>query len=1669
MNRIFLHYLWLILVTYVFCNIAVPLWGFVSEGDGTRYTLETLDAATEDIERADDGSYLIHSSITIANRNKPDTLRIPPGTVLKFATGVELRIKGTLISSGKKNNPIRFTSQNGKKWNGIVFDSAQSKNAIIKYSRVENAQNGIFADSSKVKIMQNEIRQIASAAISFWNSSEGSIVGNTISESDIGVYCKESNPKIEDNKINNSNVGIFVKSGFPSTIKGNVISKSQNVAIILIDGSKSQIESNQLIENRRGISCNDSDPIIKRNSIIGGEYGIRLENDAYPIIAENTISDSSKSGIGIFQSSASIQNNTITRSRHGIYCEESSPRIEGNKIISSTRLGIIVGLLSNPIIRNNTITGKRYGIFCNDKTAYPILIDNVMQNAVDFYDGGALANTTDKMNGRIANPPLHRSDTLIESEFDAKRQAATSDSQTSESEIPLNRSMHTDSQQRSISTDVEHPKADVPDGVAVVPDYGTRKSGTSATLEKAREAIFEGIPKDSSESLRAPRSDTKSPPKRVPRKKIAQLENVIKNPKSTPNEQIAAQFELGRLHFKAGDYQQALASYDAIIEEFAGKKKRKGVKRALANVHYHRGLTYYQIGKYVEAIDACKLSMGLNPSPDVQLRTQYILAMSYMNMPDSPKRMAKQAFSNVLKFNPKDEEEKEIVASAYFQLGRIAMQREDYRDVIQRYPKALEYLQKIPKQENASKIVEAIAGVAYSYLQLKEYQKARDWYEQLVSAAQNDDNNSLATGHLALGDYHARDKKWAEAEQHYSAAIQYANAANWNDKLRGDIYFKWGESLLSSGKREPAQNAYQEALQLNPNARWQADASYNIGENSFAKKDYDNAIVTYKQAIAGYESALGKLEDEELIERAQTRIALSKFQLAESYANQHSETPDTDEEYQQILQAYQDARRASMSLSDEKLRYAIEKDSLYGESIFWQKLGRREKFIESVSELAEVAAIKNDATGVVQAGDLLFEAANNNPTTPLWKGDAGNYQKAAEVYEQALKIGRVRLPPNPDEERLRVTARLAFCYLKISENALGEDRDELLCQVVTNYDTVLSELDRIPAELVDNARYHKAIAHKLLGEYDAAAELFEAVISVQSDTATDFGKASLLLLAEIYEEEKKYDDAIRTYETAYKVLTEPHQVLALHKLGELSRQDGRYEYAIGYYQELVNQYPQSEFAMPAQYFIGLSYSSKPDAQWNDLNKACEAYETFIQKYSSSELALDAHWNLASLYDRLGQKARAMDMCQKIIETYKSPSDSDVQTVVDAAQNMFSNILLDKMDAGDVNVANAEMLETQLEQIIASPTQSAVAKANAHFELGNIHLRAKDYQSALIEYDGAISKSPVEHLPRSGIPQSGTDEVGEDELLSKIYYHKTLAHYELSEHADVITTCQEGLKLDPTPEIKSHLIYLTGVSYQSLDQQTEAEEAFKTVIQGNTDSAQAEDVKLTQDTDFESSGRAQSRPEITGQSHLRLGNLFSQQGRLSEAEEEYQRSAESDIPEIQAEAYHQMAQLYEQSDSENDEKIIDIYSNLLAVSNDDVLIAGALYKRGLLYVQQSQNKAAIADFEELIKRFSNSPDNGIQAMVEDANFRLSDMYGKQGDIDAAIEKTETTEKNAKQNGKPDALVQAQYQLASLYYKKAQTYEQTSKAYKQLTAQASRLYKSAYENANSVSDT
>ena len=1709
MNRTFLHYFFVILVLFAAYYFEMPLWGFVSSGDGTQYTLETLDAATKDVKRNTDGSYSIRANIIIDRRKAPDTLTIDAGTVLKFAAGVELRIKGVLVARGKAKHPIIFTIRNKKKsrlkyWNGIVFTSLnaprkrrsppksileychieyvrngitlertshvtlahntivcenngifsksssnltieynhisdaniamsfRNSKAIVSHNKIEKCLTGIHGDASELFLSHNNIRLASVAAVSIWNGKGRStkITDNIITTSEIGIYCKRGDIEIKDNTLERNTYGILSRSvGTSSTITKNTIRQSQLAAIALSDGAQARIQQNDIRDNHYGIDCHDSDATITGNDIVGGEYGIRLESSNSKI-RKNTIAQNAKAGIGCWSSkTSSIIDNTITRSRSGIYCELSSPQIRNNIIRDSTHAGIVLALMSRPIIKNNRITGVTYGIVNRDNTVHPVLTDNHLQNAVDYYDGRSRIRLSEEgQGGKRVREQESEAMPRIESGKRAKGQEGKE-------------------------------------------DFGVQQSAKRIVAERIvaeREQMRD--PKIRAEN-RGKKPGHPKPRRSKKQHSRMKVEDMVDKTRMSPTERIAAQFESGRKHFKAGDYQAALANYDAILKEFADSKKQKGVSRELANVYYHRGLTLYQLKEYGKSVKACEKALELKPTSEVKLHTQYILAMSYMQLSDAK---AEKAFRDVLKMKPADAEGQQLLASSAFQLGRIAEARGDYKEAIRNYSDLYFFASKAMQKNksfaagrfnNPAQRAEALAAVAYCYLRLNDYSSARSWYKKLVDESTND--ALLATGYLALGDISARDKKLAAAEQYYGSALQHADAAGWDAALCCETSFKLGEILRSQKKHARSQQAYQKALQSQSRVSWSADAAYGLGESYFNEKDYNNAIAAYQQAIAAYENSLEKLTDAELIARAKNRIAMAKLQMAEAYAaiSGRGQRADPTAEYQQTLHAYQDARNTSLFLEDEALRSALYKDALYGVAKYSQQLGKQEQSVKAAESLAEVATSEQDAIGLLQAADLIFLESD--------------YQKAAEIYERALlyfaskdmqKNKSDEFPsnaPEHPEQEAHAHARTAYCYFKMAEDdRYGfEHRDEYLRKAITHYNTLLSDQyaqNENIEKLAYNASYHKALAHKSLGEYDTAAKLFEEVIddaiirSADYCTPNVYQKASLLPLAEIYESQKNYDDTVRIYKTALGVLTtETENTLILQKLGDLSRQQNRYDDAIHYYQELITQYPSSEYVAPARYFIGLSYSSKPDVQSDDLRAAIEAYEAVIQNHPSSEYALDAYWNAASLYNQLGEQSQARALCQQILEQYGSSRENHAQEVVTSARNLLSNILLDQMNAGEMNTADMETLRTELERIAATPTTTQEERANAYFELGNLNIRSQDYQSALKEYNDAINESPSE------------------ELLAKLYYQKALAYHELKEHANVLTAClcffastamrknksvQDVVKRNPTPEMAMHVQYLMGVSFIALEQPSEAEAAF----------IAARDLSDQLSSTADSSEIAQ----IAAQSRLHLGNLYSQQKRNEDALREYQQAVQNKSSEVQVAAYRGIAQIYE-GEPEHSEQLVEIYGNILALSNDGALTAEALYKRGLRYVQSGQNESASVDFEQLMKQFANSQDADIHAMVADATFRMPNIHKNLGNLNAAIEKAKAAERIARQDGQSPlnppfdkggkgGLAQAQYQLASLYYSQAQTHQQNSKTYKQLAMEAHRWYNNAYEN-------
>jgi hypothetical protein len=90
------------------------------------------------------GEYEVSSSLTV---EYGDTLVIDPGVTLKFHTGTELIVNGSLFAEGNDTDSIKFTSMQSSNWNGIKVLSADHKPyfsyCVISYS----VQRGVHSDS----------------------------------------------------------------------------------------------------------------------------------------------------------------------------------------------------------------------------------------------------------------------------------------------------------------------------------------------------------------------------------------------------------------------------------------------------------------------------------------------------------------------------------------------------------------------------------------------------------------------------------------------------------------------------------------------------------------------------------------------------------------------------------------------------------------------------------------------------------------------------------------------------------------------------------------------------------------------------------------------------------------------------------------------------------------------------------------------------------------------------------------------------------------------------------------------------------------------------------------------------------------------------------------------------------------------------------------------------------------------------------------------------------------------------------------------------------------------------------------------------------------------------------------------------------------------------------
>jgi len=222
-----------------------------------------------------DGYYVIDQTITI-----PDsvTINIEPGTALFFSQGSYLTVEGSLVAEGTETNPIVFGAASATPstsyWNGILVQNGGSTdldNFIIR-----NASKGVWVNGAtcSAELWRGIIEDCVYGFFVQYND-DSLIKFSSILNTKYGIYAYYSDLIITDNIVDGNENG----NGFG--YRG-----------IYAYQSHFQAHRNDFLgHSNYGMYINKSNPLLTRNDISGGQYGIYAVNYAGPDLSTGRVGD----------------------------------------------------------------------------------------------------------------------------------------------------------------------------------------------------------------------------------------------------------------------------------------------------------------------------------------------------------------------------------------------------------------------------------------------------------------------------------------------------------------------------------------------------------------------------------------------------------------------------------------------------------------------------------------------------------------------------------------------------------------------------------------------------------------------------------------------------------------------------------------------------------------------------------------------------------------------------------------------------------------------------------------------------------------------------------------------------------------------------------------------------------------------------------------------------------------------------------------------------------------------------------------------------------------------------------------------------------------------------------------------------------------------------------
>lgn len=145
-------------------------------------------------------------------------------------------------------------------------------------------------------------------------------------------------------------------------------------------------------------------------------------------------------------------------------------------------------------------------------------------------------------------------------------------------------------------------------------------------------------------------------------------------------------------------------------------------------------------------------------------------------------------------------------------------------------------------------------------------------------------------------------------------------------------------------------------------------------------------------------------------------------------------------------------------------------------------------------------------------------------------------------------------------------------------------------------------------------------------------------------------------LGDYYYISKKNDQAIKSYKEAYD-LKAGNEDQALYFMALTYGLSGKLDDKIRHMQDIVNNYPRSQYMMPSIYEISMAYRAKEQD-----DKALPYFQQLVKDYPNSNLTSEAQLNIADIYFKKKDYAKSEALYRSVLDKYGTDRETCASSV-----------------------------------------------------------------------------------------------------------------------------------------------------------------------------------------------------------------------------------------------------------------------------------------------------------------------------------------------------------------------------------------------------------------------